>query len=850
MTMRLALQNYRRFVGDTDGGPVEIDFEPGLTIITGPNGAGKTTLADALRFALFGRQRGEPDPLADAAAGGGMMVACDLLIDGRPVRIERWSDRASLWVDGTLQVQEVSGSLRGVDREIQALLGDLSAEEFLQVYVAEQGATAGLVAAGPTQRRAIVEEVLQVEVLTTAATAQANRHDRALGDVNVAGRATADALGLDEAARRHLARFASARATHTRQPALSLFGAAIDAALAAACAAMTTSMAVADALDHEVKQLEAVERQAHDDRDAARARLGDFDAAAKEHARREGVVAHCRTALLQSEAARCLLASQIDEARAAAPDARRHADIMEAIRGLDDERSRLAVQAERARAVATARAIRDGFARQVDELRGAGERQVQLVEQHRLAREAWEALEDDPTAEGFEALAGDRRAIGDDRKEAQAALEVLEAAGEAAGICPICRESLTPAAWHTLVGRYRQALTVHLPAREAESGRVAAELATAKADWQRRRREANEAAQGLLRKVEAARKDAETATVLASHLREAEANLTEVEQSLAELGQVVAADPSVDDLARQREALVQQAGTVADAANRHALLPGLLLRLGEKDDLIRDQQQAVTDAEADRDALGYDAAEHQVCRDEQTALADAVIAATAATAEKARELDRLRGEAEAARARAENGEKAAAALVQVTREYAQQARLNDSFGDFVKEYVAANTQRITRRATELIQQAATDGSILGLVLDERGQLTYLDSSSAPRPIARLSGGEKALVGLCLRLALAEQALMVARSGRLDFLFLDEVLAALDDERRDAMQRVFAAVQARGLFRHILMITHLEAVREGWPAHGLEVTKVSSKVSRLTPRPRAAALTPALEVVDG
>ncbi len=70
-------------------------------------------------------------------------------------------------------------------------------------------------------------------------------------------------------------------------------------------------------------------------------------------------------------------------------------------------------------------------------------------------------------------------------------------------------------------------------------------------------------------------------------------------------------------------------------------------------------------------------------------------------------------------------------------------------------------------------QVATDGSILGIRF-EGTDLYFLDGSNARQPIARLSGGEKALVCLCIRLALAEQALKIAPTGKLQFLILDEV----------------------------------------------------------------------------
>ncbi len=129
--------------------------------------------------------------------------------------------------------------------------------------------------------------------------------------------------------------------------------------------------------------------------------------------------------------------------------------------------------------------------------------------------------------------------------------------------------------------------------------------------------------------------------------------------------------------------------------------------------------------------------------------------------------------------------------------------------------------------------AITDQSILGVKFD-RDEFHYLDASYSARPVNRLSGGEKALVGLCLRIALAEQAQTITRTGREKFLVLDEVLSSLDEERCEAVKRIFDDVLQRGIFEHIIMITHLDTVKQSWHAHGLSVQKLDGKMSTVIP----------------
>lgn len=153
-----------------------------------------------------------------------------------------------------------------------------------------------------------------------------------------------------------------------------------------------------------------------------------------------------------------------------------------------------------------------------------------------------------------------------------------------------------------------------------------------------------------------------------------------------------------------------------------------------------------------------------------------------------------------------------------------------------------------RRTTRLLIHAVTDQSILGVRFD-KDELQYLDASNIAYPVSRLSGGEKALVGLCLRIALAEQAQAIARTGRMKFLVLDEVLSSLDDERCDAVQRILADVQRRGIFEHIIMITHLDSVKQGWQANSLVVQKVDGKTSKIISGPAGEVSTDVAEEIE-
>lgn len=119
--------------------------------------------------------------------------------------------------------------------------------------------------------------------------------------------------------------------------------------------------------------------------------------------------------------------------------------------------------------------------------------------------------------------------------------------------------------------------------------------------------------------------------------------------------------------------------------------------------------------------------------------------------------------------------------------------------------VRINTQR----------EGSTGGTIETLdflVSDELGERSY----------DTFSGGEAFRVNFALRVAMSQ--LLARRAGaHLNALFLDEGFGTQDEEGRARLVEAINAVKDR--FQMILVITHIEELREAFPVH-LEVTKTS------------------------
>ncbi len=92
-----------------------------------------------------------------------------------------------------------------------------------------------------------------------------------------------------------------------------------------------------------------------------------------------------------------------------------------------------------------------------------------------------------------------------------------------------------------------------------------------------------------------------------------------------------------------------------------------------------------------------------------------------------------------------------------------------------------------------------------------------------RPYENYSGGEQLRVNFAIRIALSK--LLARRAGaQLQTLVIDEGFAPLDSTGRDKLVEAINAVQDD--FQRILIITHLDELRDAFPAH-IEVTKTAN-----------------------
>jgi DNA repair protein SbcC/Rad50 len=159
----LKLTNFRQHAS------TEIEFDSGLTGIIGPNGAGKTTILEAIAWALYGNQavRGNRDSIRFLGAGARAQVEVELDFElgNHRYRVVRGLTSAELYLDGA--AEPIANSITAVTELMQRRLG-MSLSEFFHTYFTGQKELAVMAAMTPAKRGQFLSRVLGYEKLRLA----------------------------------------------------------------------------------------------------------------------------------------------------------------------------------------------------------------------------------------------------------------------------------------------------------------------------------------------------------------------------------------------------------------------------------------------------------------------------------------------------------------------------------------------------------------------------------------------------------------------------------------------------------------------------------------------------------
>ena len=773
---RITLQNFRQHA-DT-----RIEFGPGVTGIIGPNGAGKSTILEAIAWAVYGNAaaRGTRDSIRFNRAGAraGVRVELEFDLGGHNYRVVRGLTNAELYLDGPLN--KIADSITGVTDVLQRRLG-MTREEFFNTYFTGQKELSVMAAMSPTERAQFLSRVLGYERLRAAQELARERRRaivaemaglrQGMGDPETVARQVGDSETRLEQARDR-ARFARRR-RDAAQAALEEVRPRWEAAQRAREARLALLADLRVAEQEEAAGQREVQRLERDLADAANAR-----------AELERLRAELEPfPLLASEFQRLDVLAREEGRRRALLEAQ--ATIGQDIVRLRDRRAKL----ENAPTLET----------DIDAALVAKRAEFEQADGMLEARRT-EWVRDRQEAETK------RQALREQYQELKEQRDRIVSLG-AEGACPTCARPLGDT--------YRAVLD--LLDEQIETVRVDGNYYKARFEQ-------------LMEMPEDVQALDEQRRALSLEVSTLERRLTKVQLAVQELAHVES------DLAGKNERAAQVAAELEAIppgydAGRHDQLRAEIERLTPLDaraarlsaqlervpQVERERTGALERLAAVRERLGalqgrreettVSEAEHEALRAEYEHATGEAHAAELA-------LVQAQGEEASAQMALERAHAVAAELASRQRmltELTGRKRLHDeldrAFTDLRTDLNFQLRPELSELASAFLSDL-TDGRYAELELDDSYNLIVLEEG-LPKPV--ISGGEEDLANLVLRLAISQ--MIAERAGQpFSLLILDEIFGSLDEARRANVLDLLRRLQGR--FEQVILITHIEQVREG------------------------------------
>jgi exonuclease SbcC len=773
---RLHLRNFRQHADTL------IDFDTGLTGIIGPNGSGKTTILEAIAWALYGMPaaRGTREGIRSLRAPARAAVRVDLDFDlaGHRYHISRSLTSAELYLDGASS--PIANTISGVTDLVRRRMG-MSQQEFFHTYFTGQKELAVMASMGPAERAQFLSRVLGYERLRGAQLLVRDRRNV------IRGEATGLQAAMPES---------DVVARQLNEADLRLTQA--QARAKAALAKLTKSHEALAKLkprweetqrERETQQQIAKERAVHESEEAA----FDRDARRLAEALAEITAARDEIAKIAAELhVHTDLAAQLVEMDRLAREEGRRRQLLQDRQLLEAELVRLGEQmaplATAADDRAAAEARRDATRKTLDEVGAKLE----------AARTDW-VRDRQEAATKYEARQNDYRDVKQQRNQ------IVNLGPESP--CPICTRPLSDHFREVLddldgklteievEGRYfgarvEQLATMPEPVRELEER--AREL------MERSSRESDAVVEHDRRAIEHRRLVQEVAAKqarLATLVGELEAippgyhvtRHAELRHRHSQFSAMVARSERLGALTEKEPQLQKQLRTA------QAKLEKSRARLKE----LKDRQKASKFSEEKFVELrgAYEALVAELRTAELDGLgAQKELEAAQSVRDAA---DRTRQELERVQER--------------MRELTNDRRLHDELDRAFTDMRADLNQHLRPEISELASgflADLTDGRYSELELDDDYNIIVLEDG-IPKPV--ISGGEEDLANLVLRLAISQ--MIAERAGQaFSLLVLDEVFGSLDEARRHNVVELLRRLHDR--FEQVVLITHIESVREG------------------------------------
>lgn len=777
--MRLNQVHLRNFRQHAD---TLIDFDSGLTGIIGPNGSGKTTILEAIAWALYGTPavRGTKEGIRWLRAPGRASVRVELDFDlaGHRYHVARTLSSAELYLDGA--ASPIANTVTGVTDLLRRRLG-MTQQEFFNTYFTGQKELSVMAKMGPAERAQFLSRVLGYERLRGAQALVRERRNLIKGEL--AG--LQGAMLESDVVARELAETESRMkdAEGKAKAALNQLKKANDKTLEIAPRWSAAQQ------EREVLLEVAAELRLKESEEAGFAR--DSERLAGELAE----ILAARTEVEQIKAELGVhkdLATQLHQMETLFQEEGRRRALIQNRQSLEEELTRLR---ERHARVETAPADAAQAVNDRDRVRGDLDAVTGQIE---AARTDWVRDLQEATTK--------RDAYRVQYKEIEEQRERLADLGPESP-CPICTRPLADHFREVLDDLDGKLTAIRVDGKYfATRVEQLEETPVPLKELETRARQLNE-------ELERHSKALSDIQLRVQERIQIGRDVAEKEKRLASIALDLEAIPSGYHVTRHAE-LRQRHEQLAPMAARYARLGALT----EREPQVRKTAAGVQkNLEKVRARVAELQKRRKASRFSESSFAELRASYEKATSDlRASELSALGAEkeleaAKAARAVAERNRKELERTQERLRALTADRRLHEELDRAFTDMRAELNQHLRPEISELASTfltELTDGRYSELELDDEYNIIVLEDG-VPKPV--ISGGEEDLANLVLRLAISQ--MIAERAGQsFSLLVLDEVFGSLDEARRHNVVELLRRLHDR--FEQVVVITHIESVREG------------------------------------
>ena len=773
---KLSLTNFRQHAR------TRIAFESGLTGIIGPNGAGKTTILEAIAWALYGNMaiRGNRDSIRFLGAGARAPVEVELEFElgSHRYRVVRSLTSAEVYLDNSSS--PIANSITATNDLLQRRLG-MSLSEFYHTYFTGQKELSVMAAMKPAGRGQFLSRVLGYEKLRIAQDLTREKRNRLRAGVEGMQRGMPD----PEAVLRSLAE-ASARKEEAEARA---------------------------------------QQAAH--RNAVR--------------QREFMAIEPRWEMMQrqrEQSAQLLTQITVGEEKEAAlrRDAERIEHELEGVKAARTKLDTLVIAVEPLYALnVELQALNtlyreEGRRKTLLEGEAALREEIARLEERHARIERAPALEEEATLELEKKRAELEDALGvlearrtewvRDRQEAQTKRESLRqqyvelkqqrdrlvAVGEN-GECPTCARPLG-GSLHTVVEHLDEMIeNVHVDGNYFKA-RVE-QLEHMPEDVQ----QLDEKRRGLTQDVGNLERKLAKVQLAVQELGTIVRDIATKRQRQLQMQRDISKIPAGYDAARHADVLAEVERLTpmeAEVARFQAMLerePQLKLEQSNIGQEVMRVQSMLGTLRTRRAQIAFTEKEFNDVKAEYDRVRIELQECKVATARAQEQVVSTGAALSAAQERAEEFKKRAAELDVLVGDRRLHDELDRAFSDLRTDLNYQLRPELSELASAFLSEL-TDARYTELELDDQYNIVILEDG-IPKPV--LSGGEEDLANLVLRLAISQ--MIAERAGQsFSLLILDEVFGSLDEARRFNVVELLRGLHDR--FEQVILITHIEPVREG------------------------------------